>query len=386
MTYYKVIIGILLQLPFLTYGVDTDERVIGGTECGPNDHPNSTVMLSIHFPQAYCSGSIISPYHILTAAHCSSSKPISAYLGVPRRDRFRINTETYDIYRVVERRLHPKYNRKTFEYDIAVFEVHPRIPVESSDPLYLPTLPKSPMSGSPDEWPDCLKDSFMMGWGQAIAHVNDTDDGKLMCARSPIMSPDDCQSHYKETPVKDHICVSHSADKHACLGDSGGPIICNGQLVGVIAFGGCNSGAVCKWGSKQRKGSSIRCGSGFSIPLHHRLCLNCVNYVQCRYVPFHCAFPKFCKKGGLCPGYQGIAGPPNGRRRRRSVATPAPGDATSSGDIKFGQFPTVGIRTDLNYDFITGVINERDAAELTLRIHIPCLIFCTIITTWGFNI
>ena len=68
---FKVILlGKILFVDPLSFecGVaDVGDRIVGGNEVDPNSIPWQVLYLS---PGRICGGTIISPYHIMTAAHC----------------------------------------------------------------------------------------------------------------------------------------------------------------------------------------------------------------------------------------------------------------------------------------------------------------------------
>ena len=65
-----ILLGKILFVDPLSFecGVaDVGERIVGGNEVDPNSIPWQVLYLS---PGGTCGGTIISPYHIMTAAHC----------------------------------------------------------------------------------------------------------------------------------------------------------------------------------------------------------------------------------------------------------------------------------------------------------------------------
>ncbi|KHJ90396.1 hypothetical protein OESDEN_09761 [Oesophagostomum dentatum] len=55
--------------------LEYDFKVLGGTDVEPNEFPfMATLRYRIGMQFQLCGGSLISPYHILTAAHCVTRK------------------------------------------------------------------------------------------------------------------------------------------------------------------------------------------------------------------------------------------------------------------------------------------------------------------------
>uniref|UniRef100_A0A8C0JEI1 Peptidase S1 domain-containing protein n=1 Tax=Chelonoidis abingdonii TaxID=106734 RepID=A0A8C0JEI1_CHEAB len=54
--------------PSLPAASPRENRIIGGTECPESEHP--WLVLLYYFDQHYCSGTLLNPTWVLTAAHC----------------------------------------------------------------------------------------------------------------------------------------------------------------------------------------------------------------------------------------------------------------------------------------------------------------------------
>lgn len=98
-------------------------KIVGGNEADPEDW-GWQILLRVR-GTFNCGGSLINTEWILTAAHCinRNRKPsdYSVRLGLHNR----LNPESYSIFRtVISYRIHPKYNRITFENDIALMRLN----------------------------------------------------------------------------------------------------------------------------------------------------------------------------------------------------------------------------------------------------------------------
>ncbi|CAH2000169.1 unnamed protein product [Acanthoscelides obtectus] len=206
-----------------------------GQGCFDKDRANTLVLISHTFPDAFCSGTIINAAFILTAAHCASRKQLYVYPGLAFEYIAMMKEEEANGSKVVDQRIHPKYDRKTLAYDIAVFEVEPRISLDSeyTGVVFNAWLPSIDMGEDIREYAECTKDSYVMGWTNFVVN---TTSAVAMCTRSKIMAMDDCQHSYGMYDVTDRICVKKKSD--LCL-NAGGAVMCNGQQVGVISYVHC---------------------------------------------------------------------------------------------------------------------------------------------------
>ncbi|VEN61520.1 unnamed protein product, partial [Callosobruchus maculatus] len=203
--------------------------------CGTDDRANALVLITPKFPDAFCTGTVINPIFVLTAAHCSSKKTLYVYAGLIGKDVSKMKEEEAKGSKVVDQRVHPKFNRKTLENDLAVFEVSPKL---SEDPsLVVPTwLPDSPVDEEPNGWKNCTADTYLMGWTHSLVN---TSTAVATCIRSHIIESKKCSSSYKELTLRDRVCVTQQTG--VCF-DVGGAVMCNGEQVGVVSYVYCDIG------------------------------------------------------------------------------------------------------------------------------------------------
>ena len=78
------------------------------------------------------------------------------------------------------------------------------------------------------------------GWGQ----MNDLDEfpEHLLEVEIPIMDLEKCKANYEREPryegmVTDFNFCAGRRGKDSCFGDSGGPMICDEKLAGIVSFG-----------------------------------------------------------------------------------------------------------------------------------------------------
>ena len=136
--------------------------------------------------------------------------------------------------------MHPSYDHRIFDYDIALLRLSTPLPGynETMSPICLPTASSNFPPGT-----NCS----VTGWGRT--HQSGWTSNKLRVARVPIIEHARCKQQYLESTgdtVTDRmICAGYEQGKiDSCKGDSGGPFVCleRGRyvLVGATSWGvGC---------------------------------------------------------------------------------------------------------------------------------------------------
>ncbi|XP_069140846.1 fibrinolytic enzyme, isozyme C-like [Argopecten irradians] len=80
------------------------------------------------------------------------------------------------------------------------------------------------------------------GWGRTSGGAPLPDI--LQKATTTVLSNADCAEIWGADSINDgHVCVYTNGTNGACNGDSGGPLTCDGVLVGVTSWGavGCDT-------------------------------------------------------------------------------------------------------------------------------------------------
>ncbi|KAL7743404.1 hypothetical protein ACLKA6_008375 [Drosophila palustris] len=198
-------------------------RIVGGRRAkeGQFKHQVSVRHRGSHI----CGGSIISSNYVLTAAHCVQfgSNPVSARSLAVQAGSLQLNSpQTYvDVAAV---KVHPNYKSGRVGYDIAVIRLASNLKYNSNINA-IPLAQNDPPVNSIVE---------ISGWG-AIYHGGPTSKD-LLYIQVRSISRDQCTSSYMRSLPESTMCLLHGANLGACHGDSGGPAVYNGQLVGVASF------------------------------------------------------------------------------------------------------------------------------------------------------
>nr|QHB21567.1 venom S1 protease 22 [Platymeris rhadamanthus] len=210
-------------------------RIVGGKEALPNEYPFAVILKIKHDNLPLCGASIITPYHVLTASHCTypfQTMALSVVVGEHDYNRPNENpfTKEIDVEKTIE---HPKYEDRNLEYDIAIGLLKEKIIFnEAVGPVCLPNA-RTNLLG------EYIK---VMGWGRLISKGPSSTVLRKVHLR--VIDLDICRSMYSYVETKNpyQICT-WAPNRDSCQGDSGGPLVWRDPetnrftQVAVVSFG-----------------------------------------------------------------------------------------------------------------------------------------------------
>uniref|UniRef100_UPI003AAD42CE complement factor I-like n=1 Tax=Centroberyx gerrardi TaxID=166262 RepID=UPI003AAD42CE len=209
------------------------KRVVGGIPAKPTQIQWQVAI--VEYKKIDCGGAYIGNCWVLTAAHCVRPNP-SAFMvkfSLWRKDR---SQNTTDIVPVQDIRIHPKYNARSYENDIALLQLE-KLPFTDECFVENPAIsavcvPWSLQLFQPNH--TCS----ISGWGR-------TADGRaarvLLWANVSLIA--DCQRFYKDRFKPGMMCAGDlDGSVDSCQGDSGGPLVCEDDLGvsylwGIVSWG-----------------------------------------------------------------------------------------------------------------------------------------------------
>uniref|UniRef100_A0A3P8SDX7 trypsin n=1 Tax=Amphiprion percula TaxID=161767 RepID=A0A3P8SDX7_AMPPE len=200
-----------------------DDKIVGGFECTPHSEPHQVSLNSGSYHS--CGGSLVNEYWVVSAAHCYESR-FEVRLG---EHHIGITEGTEQFISSSYVIPHPDYTVYTIEHDIMLIKLgKPATFNQYVQPVALPS--------------SCASVGTMCrvsGWGDTMSSF--VDRNRLQCLNIPILSDEDCHNSYPGMIDYTMFCAGYlEGGKDACQLDSGGPVVCNGELQGVVSWGiGC---------------------------------------------------------------------------------------------------------------------------------------------------
>ncbi|CAH1791986.1 unnamed protein product [Owenia fusiformis] len=203
--------------------------IIGGKEVDPPHNFPWMVLID----SEGCGAALISPKHVLTAAHCVEAMP-RITLKTGKHDKTR--REASEQSRVVYSRniiMHPDYDG--LDSDIAIIIVDPPIELNNyTQPVLLPTDPvftDRTLNG---------KRCQVTGWGRRA--IDDWRGSSVLL--EVFLKKETCRLNINDSKqVTNNMFCASKDGKDSCFGDSGGPFMCRDPKTnkwtqyGIVSWG-----------------------------------------------------------------------------------------------------------------------------------------------------
>ncbi|XP_013364395.1 PREDICTED: uncharacterized protein LOC102014618 [Chinchilla lanigera] len=196
------------------------KRIADGFPCNPHSQPWMAALFENY--EHYCSGVLVHPQWVLSAAHCWKTS-YTIVLGLHGLyDWFEPGSQIVQSFFSVQ---HPDYVKPSSGNDLMLIKLNTPV-VESDTIKTIPIASRCPTSGT-----RCRTS----GWGQLL---NGYDyPYYLQCAIIPVVSEEDCRFELKPSYHDSMFCAGAEGRMDTCRADSGGPVVCGGFLQGLVSWG-----------------------------------------------------------------------------------------------------------------------------------------------------
>ncbi|EDW10692.1 trypsin iota [Drosophila mojavensis] len=203
-------------------------RIVGGDSLPIHNAPwQVSIQLSA---QHICGGVIYSKDIIITAAHCVEQKSVTLL-------QVRVGANQHNsggsLYPIASYKVHESYDDQLLHYDIALLRLATQLNYSLSVKA-IALASSSPAAGS---------SVSVSGWGYTGQNGSTSFASSLQLVQLLVIDRAECASakygYGWDFVGVEMICAS-AADKDACTGDSGGPMVSQGLLAGIVSWGyGC---------------------------------------------------------------------------------------------------------------------------------------------------
>lgn len=204
-------------------------KIVGGTVAGSSDNPFQVALLTRsvanNFNAQFCGGTLHKANVVVTAAHCVeglSASQIQVLTGTRRLDGSGVRRNVSSI------RIHPSWNTRTFDYDVAVL----RLTTSATG------IPLASLTSSDGTVGTGL---LVTGWG-ALSEGGSfpVDLRKVTVPLADRTNCNDSNSYNGQITTRMLCAGRDSGGIDSCQGDSGGPLTRGSALVGIVSWGqGC---------------------------------------------------------------------------------------------------------------------------------------------------
>nr|XP_055074598.1 chymase-like [Misgurnus anguillicaudatus] len=192
----------------LLHSCTPGDGIVGGKVSIPHSRPYMVYIRDQNTPLE-CGGFLIREDFVMTAAKCKRNHPM-VYLGVNDTNNLTAGIEV-DVFP------HPNVDFKNLNNDIMLLKL--KTPVTLSETVNIIDLPETKRK-------KISRNCMAMGWGWQ-EHNEKTPSSVLREVNLTLLDSENCATPHT-------LCTKEEAGP--AWGDSGGPLICGNEAVGIVSY------------------------------------------------------------------------------------------------------------------------------------------------------
>ncbi|KAG5669780.1 hypothetical protein PVAND_000073 [Polypedilum vanderplanki] len=199
--------------------------IYDGNTAKPNQFLHVALILT---PDSFCTGSIITNTHILTAAHClRDTDKVTIHIGTQSIEKDSLEGTTYvsdNFY------IHENFEMPSAVDDIGIIKLPQPLEFNHNIQQIAISTKKNIETDGKD------KKVFLSGWGHTVNREDVAEN--LQYTQMTLISLNECKKykkHYIEDLGKNHICAKKIKGM-PCSGDSGSALIKDNKIVGILSY------------------------------------------------------------------------------------------------------------------------------------------------------
>lgn len=201
---------------------DLEPRIIGGYVDSIQD---LTYLVQVSTKSSICGGSLITSRWVITAAHCVKDVDLNdlrIYGGTSEQGAQNAVTRLVNLVAIPE-----EFTMKTMNMDVAALLLDQDMTGNNIGTIALATQPVP-----------AGRRVKVSGWGATNPNSSETAR-HVHSVVMPMWSMAACRAAYrgKQHIYRSMVCAAKLNKRDSCDGDSGGPMVYRGELVGIVSYG-----------------------------------------------------------------------------------------------------------------------------------------------------
>ncbi|KAF1782188.1 Serine protease [Phytophthora cactorum] len=208
--------------------MNEENRIWGGTDANIDKYPFLASLRDTFFEENFCAGTLIAPQYILTAGHCIRTDEMDIIATFGTNDSAGSGSGAAISVPVIEGFRHPLYKKKEHLYDVGLLKL--------KKPIKRKMAKLCAVDGSDNKVGTM---GTVLGWGKTETS-GELGSPVLQQLTLPVISNAECGKFkkYVGRVTEGMMCAGTGNDKDTCNGDSGGPLLVDGNiLIGCVSWG-----------------------------------------------------------------------------------------------------------------------------------------------------